>query len=93
MKFVGSGTRVLAGALAGSSAVVMKVNIYAKQSGDSIGHPEFYQRAAAMGGTYSLGVTDNLMLTRIADLFTGYLKGNYDRPVGGRTGIPEPDNP
>ena len=64
MKFVSSGTRFLAGALAGSSAVVMKVNIYAKQSGDSIGHPEFYQRAAAMGGAHTLGVTDNLIVAR-----------------------------
>ena len=93
LKFVSSGTRLVAGAWAGSSAVVMKVNIYAKQSGDSIAHPEFYQRAAAMGGAYSVGATDNLMLTRIADLFTGYLKDNYDRPVGGRTGIREPDDP
>lgn len=87
LKFVSGGTRFIAGALAGSSAVVMRVHIFAKQSGDTIARPEFYQRAAAMGGAYSVGVTDNLMLTRIADLMTDYLQANYERPVGGRTGL------
>ena len=92
IKFVSGGTRFFAGAFAGSSAVVMQVKIYDKERGDTIAHPEFYQRAAAMGGAWSLGTTDNLMLVRIANLFTNYLKDNYDRPVGGRTGIVEPES-
>ncbi len=90
LKFVSGGTRFIAGALAGSSAVVMKVKIYDKESGDIVAHPEFYQRAAAMGGAHSIGVTDNLMLDRIANLLADYLKDNYAQPVGGRTGIREP---
>ena len=86
MKFVGGATRVFAGALAGSSAVVMKVRIYDSESGDTIAEPEFYQRAAAMGGAYTVGVTDNLMLVRIANLLVEYLKSNYENAVGGRTG-------
>lgn len=86
MKFVGGATRVFAGALAGSSAVVMKVRIYDSESGDTIAEPEFYQRAAAMGGAYTVGVTDNLMLVRIANLLVEYLKSNYENAIGGRTG-------
>ena len=86
MKFVGGATRFFAGALAGSSAVVMKVRIYDSESGDTIAEPEFYQRAAAMGGAYTIGVTDNLMLVRIANLLVEYLKSNYENAVGGRTG-------
>ena len=93
MKFVSGGTRLIAGALAGSSAVVMKVKMYDKVSGNMIAHPEFYQRAAAMGGAYSMGASDNLMLVRIADLLTEYLRDNYAAPVGGRTGTREPDSP
>ncbi len=92
LKFVSGGTRFMVGAFAGSSAVVMKVKMYDKDSGEMIAHPEFYQRAAAMGGAYSVGVTDNLMLDRIANLLVGYLKDNYAQPVGGRTGIREPDS-
>ena len=87
MKFVSGGTRLIAGAFAGSSAVVMKVRIYDSESGDTIAYPEFYQRAAAMGGAHSMGVTDNLMLVRIANLFVDYLQSNYENPVGGRTGV------
>lgn len=86
MKFVNAATRVFAGALAGSSAVVMKVRIYDSESGDTIARPEFYQRAAAMGGAYTVGVTDNLMLVRIASLLAEYLKSNYVNAVGGPTG-------
>ena len=86
MKFVGGATRVLAGAFAGSSAVIMKVRIYDSECGDTIAYPEFYQRAAAMGGAYTVGVTDNLMLVRIANLLVEYLKSNYENAVGGPTG-------
>lgn len=92
LKFVSGGTRFMVGSLAGSSAVVMKAKIYDKDSGEIIAHPEFYQRAAAMGGAYSVGVTDNLMLDRIANLLVDYLNDNYAQPVGGRTGIREPDS-
>lgn len=91
LKFVSGGTRFFAGALAGNSAVVMRVKIYEKESGEVIAHPEFYQRAVAIGGAWSLGTTDNNMLKRIADLFTDYLEDNYDQPVGGRTGVVEPE--
>ena len=87
LKFVGGGGRVLFGAMAGSSAVRMTVVLRDKSSGAVIAEPEFYQRAAAYGAAYSFGGTDNGMLARIATVMDEYLRRNYDRPVGGPTGL------
>ena len=51
-----------------------------------IASPLFFARAAAIGGRWTFGVTDNLMLVRIADRFTDYLAANYATAVGGPTG-------
>lgn len=87
LKFVGGGGRFLAGSLAGSSAVRMTVKFSDKDSGDVIAEPEFYQRAAAMGGAYSFGGTDNAMLIRISSVVEEYMRRNYPQAVGGPTGL------
>jgi hypothetical protein len=87
LKFVGGGQRFFAGALAGSSAVRMTVKLTDKASGNVIATPEFYQRAAAYGGAYSFGATDNNMLDRIVVVMEEYLKRNYSEAVGGPTGL------
>lgn len=84
--FIGTGARIWAGAMAGSSQVLMRVKISDKQTGELIAEPEFYQRANAWGGGYSAGRTDNDMLSRIADLMASYLSGNLETAVGGPTG-------
>jgi hypothetical protein len=86
LKFVDGGTRFFAGAFAGSSAVVMQLKLTDEATGEVVGQPEFYQRAAAMGGAWSIGGTDNGMLERIASIAQDYLKRNYDSAVGGPTG-------
>ena len=92
LKFVGAGGRVLGGSLAGSSAVRMTVKFSDRATGDVIAEPEFYQRAAAMGGAYSFGGTDNAMLIRIASVVEEYLRRNYDQAVGGPTGLESAEN-
>lgn len=87
LKFVGGGGRFLAGSLAGSSAVRLTVTLTDKDSGQVIAEPEFYQRAAAMGGAYSFGGTDNAMLVRISSVVDEYLRRNYEQAVGGPTGL------
>lgn len=86
IKFVGTGARIWAGAMAGSSQVLMRVKITDKQTGAIIAQPEFYQRANAWGGAYSAGGTDNDMLSRVTDLVATYLSGNLETAVGGPTG-------
>lgn len=86
IKYLNATVRVWAGALSGSSAVILNARITEKESGRLIANPLFYARAAAMGGAWTFGVTDNLMLLRIADRLTSYLQANYAAAVGGPTG-------
>lgn len=87
LKFVSGGARFFAGALAGSSAVLVRVKFVDAQTGQVIADPEFYQRAAASGGAWSVGGTDNGMLARIATVIDQYLQRNYRHAVGGPTGL------
>ena len=88
LSFKHGATRVLLGPLAGSSGVLMRMNIK-DASGRVVASPEFFQRAQAMGAGFTMGVHDNLMLTRVANLASGYVVGNFNRAVGGPTGADE----
>ncbi|HEY5799616.1 MAG TPA: hypothetical protein VIT92_05315 [Burkholderiaceae bacterium] len=81
--------RVLLGPLVGSSGVLMRLQIR-DASGKTVASPEFFQRANAMAAGWTFGVHDNLMLTRVANLASGYLKANYTQAVGGTTGGDDP---
>ncbi len=87
VKLVGTSARIWGGALAGSSAVVMKVRFIDAGSGKSVAEPVFYQSASAMGAAYSFGATDRNMLDRIVDLITSYTVDNYQKATGGPTGL------
>ncbi|MBN2717041.1 MAG: hypothetical protein JXX14_14415 [Deltaproteobacteria bacterium] len=86
IKFISGGARFMAGAMAGSSVVVMHVDYRDEASGNVISHAEFYQKANAMGGSYSMGATDNDMLRRIADLVAEFTRNNFSQAIGGPTG-------
>jgi alpha-D-ribose 1-methylphosphonate 5-triphosphate synthase subunit PhnH len=90
LKFVDGASRFFAGSFAGSSAVVMKLQLVDKETNQLIGDPEFFQRAAAMGGAWSVGGTDNGMLSRIVSISADYLRNNYTNAVGGPTGWTKP---
>ena len=83
LKFVSGGKRFFAGALAGSSAVNLNVKFTDKETGKPIANPDFYSKASAMSGAYSLGGNDNAMLVRIANWFAVYFLRNYNQAVGG----------
>ena len=71
------------------SIVTMHVR-FIEQPGDVvIAEPMFFQRAAAWGAAYSFGGTDTAMLRRIVRLMADYLPANYERAVGGPTGLPK----
>jgi hypothetical protein len=90
LKFINGTARFWAGPLAGASAVILRVKITEKETGKVIASPVFYARAAAQGGAWSFGGTDNAMLVRIANRLTDYLAANYDSAAGGPTGVPTP---
>lgn len=87
MKFVSGGKRFWTGAAGGSSAVLMHVTLTDKDSGKIIAKPQFFQRAAAYGGAWSFGGSDNAMLVRISSLVQQYLRDNKDQPVGGSANL------
>lgn len=86
IKFINGAARFWAGAMAGSSVVVMQARITEKETGRVIAQPEFYARAAAMAGAWSMGAADNAMLPRVAYRFADYVTANYPAAVGGVTG-------
>ncbi len=83
LKFVSGAKRFWSGAMAGSSAVVLKAKFTEKETGKLIANPEFYSKASALSGAYSFGGNDNAMLRRIANWFAVYVLNNYKQPVGG----------
>ncbi len=85
LSFQHGAKRVLLGPLAGSSGVLMRLNIR-DANGKLIANPEFFQRAGAMGAGFTFGVHDNLMLLRVANLSSSYIVNNYERAQGGPTG-------
>ena len=83
MKFVSGGKRAFLGAMAGSSAILMKAKISDKETGKTVATPEFYSKSSAMAGAYSFGANDNAMLARIANALAVYVLNNYREAVGG----------
>ncbi len=73
------------GPLAGSPGILIRVQIK-DESGQLIANPEFFQRSSAVGAGFTMGVHDNLMIKRIADLTSEYILANFDKPVGGQSG-------
>ena len=76
IKFIGGAARFWAGAMAGSSAVLMDVTYLDKDSGEVLAQPEFYNQANAMGGSWSVGATDNQMLDNVVKQITSYSNAN-----------------
>lgn len=86
IRFIGGGARFWAGALAGTSRVLMKARITDQTTGALIAEPEFYQHAAGMAGAWTIGGADKAMLARTTTLLADYVKANDPMAVGGPTG-------
>ncbi|MFH0879352.1 MAG: DUF4410 domain-containing protein [Lentisphaerota bacterium] len=76
IKFIGGAARFWVGAMAGSSAVLMKVTFIDAATGDILSAPQFYKAGNAMGGAYSMGSTDNQMLDQVVQDIAMYAKIN-----------------
>ena len=79
-------TRFFAGAMAGDGFIKVKVLVIEQPSGKVVAEPEFYRRASAMAGAWTMGAHDNAMLEKVASLVASYLSANYTEAVGGETG-------
>lgn len=87
IRFITGGKRFFAGGFAGSSSILVNVNMVDAASGDVIASPEFYQHANALGAAYSFGATDKTMLIRISNMATEYLRKNYSQAVGSSVSV------
>ncbi|WP_028104974.1 hypothetical protein [Pseudoduganella violaceinigra] len=85
LELTSGASRVMFGPMAGSSGVLLRLNIR-DNTGKVIATPEFFQRAGAFSAGLAVGVADGMMLTRVANLASGYLTSNYAVAHGGPTG-------
>jgi hypothetical protein len=76
IKFIGGMARFWVGPMAGSSAVLMQVDYIDKGSGGVIGSTQFYRVANAWGGGQSMGGSDNMMLSELAQDVLNYTVSN-----------------
>lgn len=85
LRFLSVGVRIFTGPLSGDSAVRLSARMVDGRTGQTIDEPEFFQRSSA-GSGFALGVADNLMLMRVAQLFSRHMTANYSKAVGSATG-------
>jgi hypothetical protein len=77
IKKVNVAQRIFFGAMAGSSAALLKVRFVDSRKKDVLAEPVFYAKANAFGGAYSAGATDNDMLSRLPLQACDYSRDNY----------------
>jgi hypothetical protein len=76
IKFIGGAARFWVGAMAGSSAVTMRVTLTDGSNGQKIGEAEYYRSASAFAGGIGFGRADNQMLEIVAQDIIGYLRNS-----------------
>lgn len=76
IKFISGAARFWIGAMAGSSAILMKVTYVNGANGEIIAEPEFYRAPGAYSGAATWGVADNRMLINIVDDVVKYSANN-----------------
>lgn len=62
------------------SGVLVKVT-FTDDTGKVVTHPEFFQRTSAGAGMI-MGIADNIMLVRIANLMSRYVTTNFEHAPG-----------
>jgi len=76
IKFIGGAARFMVGAMAGSSAVLISLTCKDAATGDVVAQGEFYKSGNAYSGSWSIGVSDNMMLDDVAREIGNYLSAN-----------------
>jgi hypothetical protein len=66
MKFVSGGKRFFIGAMAGGSSCVAAASLVEAASGKVLARKVFAEMSGGRKGAHTMGVTDNLMLDRLA---------------------------
>ncbi len=74
IKFISGGARFFAGAIAGSSVVVMDVAFIDGATGEVLAEPGYFRKAGAFGDGFGIG--DNRMLSDVATDVVNYAAAN-----------------
>ena len=77
LRIVSGGARFWAGALVGNSSIKLKLNIIDADSKSVIGSPVIFKESNSMAGAWSVGATDQNLLTYVVDISEQYLKNNF----------------
>ena|SRR5690348_1154168 len=77
IKKVNVAQRIFFGAMAGSSAALLKVRFVDYRRKDVLAEPVFYAKSNAFAGAYSVAATDNDMLARLPLEACDYGRDNY----------------
>ena len=76
LKKVTGAERFWIGAMAGSSAALLRMRYIDVDRGTELAAPVFYAKANAWGGGFTFGGTDNAMLSRLTDQACDYSRNN-----------------
>ena len=76
IKFIGGAARFWAGAMAGSSVIVIDVDFIDADNNKSVGKVGFVRKGNAYAGAWSMGASDNNMLTQVVDDILNYVSIN-----------------
>lgn len=87
VRFIGSGARFFAGAMAGRSWMYVKLTCIDDTSGAVISETEFY-RVAQMANGFTLARADYKMVEDVGDDIAHFMENNYAKAVGGGSAAP-----
>jgi hypothetical protein len=79
LRVVSSATRFFIGAMAGESSIAMDLDLRDGTTGELVANPSIARSADAFAGGYSVGATDQNLLSYIADIATQYLQDHRTR--------------
>ena len=77
IKFIGGGARFVAGAMAGSSVVVIDLEFLDLGTQEVVAKTGTYRKGNAYAGGWSVGATDNIMLSDAVDDLVDFARANY----------------
>lgn len=87
IRFIGTAARIMVGAMAGRSWVVVKIEFVEHSTNKTIGTARLYRIADKARG-YTAARNDYAMIEGMADDIVKFIKVNYEAPVGSGTPVP-----
>jgi len=87
IRFIGTGARIMIGAMAGRSWIVVKIEFIESSTNQTIGIAKLYRVANKANG-FTASRNDYAMIEDIARDIIDFIHANYENAVGGGTPVP-----